>query len=316
MRKISARLTLVGLFEAAAIVTAAFSLATLANSLHRYLELFSHFRLQYMAAALLLCLLFVVLRRWAWAALMLAITVINAVPIAPWYLSDSGQVEPHGADIKLLQANILASNGEPSQLIDLIRAERPDVIILQEITNPWVAEMNELRDDYPHQFALPRFDAFGIAVYARDPLLRVDTLNSPPFDHPSLVIRQTLNGGTVTYVSTHPVPPLGKEGFDGRNEQLASIEQVVASIDGPKILIGDLNTTMWAHHYKKLEVKTGLRNARLGFGVIPTWPTHLPIAMIPIDHCLVSEHFTVRDIRSGPDIGSDHLPLIVELQRL
>jgi endonuclease/exonuclease/phosphatase (EEP) superfamily protein YafD len=117
----------------------------------------------------------------------------------------------------------------------------------------------------------------------------------------------------VTIVSTHPIPPLGKDGFDGRNEQLASIARVITSIAGPKVLVGDLNTTMWGHHYDRLEQDTGLKNARYGFGIVPTWPKQIPFAMIPIDHYLVSEEFAVVDIDSGPNIGSDHLPLTVTL---
>ena len=61
-------------------------------------------------------------------------------------------------------------------------------------------------------------------------------------------------------------------------------------------------------------VKTGgLRNARSGFGILPTWPTFMPVLYIPIDHCLVTKEIDIIKLRTGRNVGSDHLPLIADL---
>jgi endonuclease/exonuclease/phosphatase (EEP) superfamily protein YafD len=60
-----------------------------------------------------------------------------------------------------------------------------------------------------------------------------------------------------------------------------------------------------------------------GLGIHPTWPTPgtyrrlpkllTPLLAIPIDHCLVSHDITVSNLYVGPNIGSDHLPLVADL---
>lgn len=310
------RPTLIGLMHAAAALTALFSVATLADSLHRYLELFSHFRLQYLAASLLLLLIFTALRNRTWAGLMLVITVVNTVPVAPWYFPETRRHADGDPQIELLLANVYSANGNAEALLDLIDAERPDIIFLQEVTNRWAVVMDQLHSAYPHRLVVPRSDNFGIAVYAREPLTSVDTVVSPPLDFPTLVVQQSLGGRTVTIVTTHPIPPVSRTGFDARNEQLASIAELVAPFSGPKMIVGDLNISMWSHLYRQLEESTDLVNARRGFGVVPTWPRYLPFAMIPIDHILMSKEFAVVDIRRGPKIGSDHLPLLATLALL
>ena len=313
MRLANLQPRLAGLLQAAAFLTVVFSLATLADHLHRYLELFSHFRLQYLGAALLLSILLFVLRSRRWAALMLVVAAINVVPVWPWFAAEARATPQAGPTIKLLLSNVYAGNQSMQALIDLVIAEDADIVFLQELTGKRNAELAQLRETFTYSLNIPREDNFGIAILSRHPFVSAKVIESPPFELPSLVVEVEFGDDAIAFVTTHPLPPIGKTGFESRNTQLASIAELVNQFSGPRVLIGDLNTTMWGHHYEQLVADTGLLNTRQGFGVLPTWPTHLPFAMIPIDHCLVSDQFRVIDARTGPDIGSDHLPLIVEL---
>ncbi len=237
------------------------------------------------------------------------IALLNAFYISPMY---RGAAEsPDGEPLKVLTANVHSSSTEYQRVVDVIVAEAPDVVFLLEVTDAWIAGTRELESLYAYRHAEPREGNFGIAVFSRVPLTSVRHVDSPPLGYPTIVAKASLPGRSITLIGTHPTIPLGRQGFDARNAQLDHVAGLAAEAGNSTILVGDLNVTAWAHSFHSFVRQSGLRDARAGFGVLPTWPMFMPFAMIPIDHALVSDDVPVLELRSGPRIGSDHLPLIL-----
>ncbi len=309
------RVTIKGLLQAAAALTVVFSLTTLLPIDHHVLQLFTHFRLQYLAVSLLLLVAFAYLRNPGYSAAMVVSVVASAVVVTPWYMDaadDSGNLE-----ITLIHANVLSTNGEHDKLFALIDEEKPDLVFLQEISPQWENALSTLHADYPHHYVEARDGNFGIALLSRLPLASVGHVDSAPFGFPTLHGSLDVGNQTVRFVSMHPMIPLGADNYTARNEQLREVVQILGFSANPAtdsmIFVGDMNITMWDINYRDFEAATGLRNARQGQGILPTWPTFMPFAMIPIDHVFVSNDIGVKQIRTGPRIGSDHLPLVVTL---
>lgn len=303
------RVTLTGLLQAAAVITVAFSVGTLLPIDHFAIQLFTHFRLQYLVVSLGLLLLFKYLRSpWLTGAIAAGV-VLNAVLVLPWYVGEDET--SGGVELKLLHANVLSSNTEYDRLIRLLDTEAPDLVMLQEVSPDWLVALDELRADYPYSYAEAREGNFGIALFSRVPLRSVSHFDSPPFGYPTIVASLDIDGQVLHFIGTHPMIPVSGTFYDARNEQLAGVARLLGKQAEPKILVGDLNLSQWDINYKRLEQQGGVRNARKGFGILPTWPVFIPFAMIPIDHVLVSETISVTGFYSGPRIGSDHLPLVV-----
>ena len=303
---------LVGLFEAGIVVTLVFSVATVFNEWHRYLELFSHFRLQYLGVAVLLTIAFAILKWRSYLLVGLATIAVNAWFVVPWFLPGPDTAERE-ADVTLMLSNVLASNGNADRFLALVAERQPDVLVMQEFTPGWAAMIESLDSDYPYRVTEPRDDPFGIALYSKLPLFSSAVNASAPLGFPEVMAQIAVGEHRFGLLSTHPMPPVGNFNYGSRNLQLDGAARLAGNSPTPFVVIGDLNITMWAHHYDRFINLSGLRNAREGYGVKPTWPLFLPFAMIPIDHCLVSPDIVVTSFETGPRIGSDHLPVIVGL---
>lgn len=310
----------VRLCELALVATVVFSVATAPDHLHRILELFSHFRLQYFVASILLAAVFIGLRWRSYAMLGLACVVLNAYFVVPWYLppgtlpgTAAKRAEDFGDPITLLHANVRRTNTDPTRFIALVEHERPDLLVMQEATSTWLASLDAIRASYPYRVEEPRDDPFGIALFSKFPLDRTAVIASDPLGFPDIVARAIVGGQRLNIISSHPMPPTSSANYGARNLQLDAVARLAARTPGPLVVIGDLNITMWSNHYRKFEDVSGLTSARQGFGIAPTWPLFFFPAMIPIDHCLVSEDVYVDDLAAAKPMGSDHLPLLCRI---
>ena len=291
-----------------------FSLAAYLGGFHRYFELISHFKLQYFIISCIVFLLFLLAQRKTWWLISLFCLTLNAIDVLPWYIPQVSPINtPSGQPLRVLLANVYSDNQRYAEFISLVKAEKPQLLVVQEINPIWSKQLEALKHLLPYQIVYPRFDNFGIAVYSAIPLRNTDIKSFTEYDIPSIFTEVQWQDKTVSIIATHPLPPINAEYFKSRNQQLLELGNLINSINHIHAVIGDLNTTMWSPYYRKFIRQTGLKNARVGFGILPTWPQGAPMLQIPLDHCLISPEINVLKIRTAGDIGSDHRPVIVDL---
>ncbi len=286
-------------------------------------ELFAHFRAHYVLLALPLCAALVALGRRRVAAVLALAIVPNAWPLLP-YLSAAGPApaavaangsgrasDAASATVKLLAVNVEWRNRSSERLLELIRAESPDAVLVVEYTDEWGARLEPIFADYPYRVQLPDERAFGIALLSRLPLrdVRPFLLESTPAIDATLVAP----AGALRLIGVHLRPPTDPRSAAERDRQLDALAALVARIDGPLVVAGDFNLTPYSPYFEDLVDATGLRDSRTGSGPGFTWPSFFPLLGIPIDHCLVSPDVHVAAFRRLSAFGSDHYPIVVEL---
>lgn len=299
-----------------AFTTIAVSACTLASLFGRrpYLELATHFRLQYALAATVCLMLLVCFHSWKLLPVALGCAVLNWAFILPYYAASRSTSAPGAIHLRLMHANVLGGNRNYAALVAIVEEERPDIVVLQEFTEAWEAHLRHpLGAEYSYSKAAPRPGGSGMALYSRYPLEGAEVLTLDASSHPALSARVNVEGTLLSVLALHPPTPMRRDKFANRNEQFARAASIMKETRGPRVLVGDLNTTMWSPYFKDLVRESGLSNARQGFGLIPSWPVPLPaLLQIPIDHCLFGG-MTLEAIRTGGRTGSDHRPLLVEV---
>lgn len=278
-----------------------------------FLELSCHFRVQY-AAILVPAVAVAALRRQFKAAAVLGVFALaNVVVILPLYF---GRSEPAatGHPLRVVLLNVHTANRDSAAVLEFLENTQADLIALLEVNGRWMRDLQPLEDDYAFSRTLPREDNFGITLFSLMAPEESAITWIGEADVPSIVARFQIGDQPLTVIATHPVPPVNRLYAADRNRQLTAVAKLAAEQKDPVLLLGDLNTTSWSPYFSDLLQQSGLDDSRAGFGVQPTWPSGRALLWIPLDHCLVSPSITVRDRRVGPFVGSDHYPVIVELE--
>lgn len=275
---------------------------------HYRLELLTHFRVQYFWILIAAVLLLVAVRRFGLAIGGAALALVNLVLIEPLYFGPELPAVDRPIT-RVMSLNVYYHNRRYQPTLELIRAEKPDIVLMLEVTPRWAAAMKELNKEYPYSRVLPKINAGGTALYSKLPL---ETLSVPGQDVNRMPVNVELPSGKLTLLCAHPSSPSTAIEFQIRNQQLGAMARWASVQTGPLMVLGDLNTTSWSPYFTDFLDESGLVDSRFGFGVQGSWPSLPPPLRIPIDHCLVTPSIAICDRRVGPAVGSDHRPIIVD----
>jgi endonuclease/exonuclease/phosphatase family metal-dependent hydrolase len=242
------------------------------------------------------------------AVLALAGLVVHAWWFAPQVLGDDPAPAEGAQEITVMNANLYEGRAKAEEVVDAVRDNDVDILVLEEITPDLLAQMDALclAELLPERVGEPDYMVAGTMILANQPLT----------DHVRL--RTTFQGweakyGQLTVLGVHPVAPVDPAGW--RADHAAILRQ--AEADDADLIVGDMNATPDHVVMRELD-DAGFRDAGevSNEGWQPTWPANhvgiLPLLppLVRIDHVLIGDRLASLGTHTVDIDGTDHLALV------
>lgn len=253
-------------------------------------------------------------RKLGWAILIVGL--LNAAYVAPLFWGR--QEVPEGLPtLRVVSFNVQGQNQEYGQVVEFLRQVDADVVFLHEANRLWEEALSEAtwEDDLDYQQyrSRPGQLIFSTLALTKTRPLEVTSHGWAEREARAMEVVLGLGDAQIALLGIHPLAPTDPRRTALRDAQFEFVARWARSSTGPTVVAGDFNATPWSHVFAPL-ADAGLRNSQRGFGLAPSFPAGGNLlTRIPIDHLLHSSHLAVADRWLGPDLGSDHLPLVVDL---
>lgn len=296
------------------------ALVTVASFFGRWvwwLDVLANFRAQYVVGLALLGLI-VAMSRWRKTGYaILGVALLNLVFVVPLYIGSPAEAKVDADRMRIMSFNLLSTNEQYSDVIDYIRTVDPDLVMLHEASRPWEVAIESAGLGY--EIIPGRSDdlIFGTLVLVRGEDITAVSHGYAASAPRAVSLTYTPVGWQteLSVLGTHPLAPTDRERAGLRDAQLGFAADWAAEQDGAFLVVGDFNATPWSWPFRRLMASADLENSQDGFGLQPSFPTTSNLLMrVPIDHLVYSPALEVTARQLGPDLGSDHFPLVVDLQ--
>jgi endonuclease/exonuclease/phosphatase (EEP) superfamily protein YafD len=184
-------------------------------------------------------------------------------------------IQPNGPTLSVMTYNVLAWHTHTAPVLETIRAEDPDVVLLQELNRTLARALeSELGELYPYQVLEPTDDPRGIGVISKFPIRSTGELLEEEWIGGPQVLELSWQGMQVTLVNFHMYPTTGIRPL-ARVEHSVRLREAEALLlddltrrSGLAIVGGDANCTSLSPAYRILTRRLfdSFREAGVGLG--------------------------------------------------
>jgi endonuclease/exonuclease/phosphatase (EEP) superfamily protein YafD len=307
---------MVGLVAIAVLGLAVATIVGVADGPRRLADVVSPFQLHMAVAAVGLAVVTTALRRFVYSAVALAVAFVNlAAAVTYEFAAPRGYAG--GQRLRVMTVNTLQYVENSAAIARRILDAQPDVVLFQELMKDKAALLTRLKAEYPYQVSCAPLWYCDVAIISRVQWTQAQTgLVGPRYTKVAWAkFDRDLSGAVVASVHLR-WPGIS----DQRAELEAALDELGVSRGGPVVLAGDFNNVAWSPVIRKVAQGSGMRPAG---GLQPTWPIRtfkggrecvVCIPQFQIDQVLVSPSIGVISTHVESDVGSDHLPVVADLE--
>jgi|GEM_PF-1089488 len=294
-----------------------FSLTAFTGSLWWCADLFAHFRVQLLFGALGLALIFRIRRQRLATVLALAVGVLNLLVLRPHFKSEP-RLQPTqtgGEILRCVSSNLLQGNESLEKIGSFVRSSNGDVLVFQEVSPDHAKVMESLKELYPGQLVRAKKDSKGAALLTKLPSRNLHFEAFPGQTETGVIcVEVHTRDQWITVMGVHSHKPTTAKHAEeqGRYFEWLAAKCADAEQKGPVVLMGDFNSTPWSHGFTRFLTKSNMLCTSRGTVFGATWNVLSPQRLL-IDHGFVSPGVSLLSRKTGPGVGSDHRPLILEL---
>ncbi|MEX0824800.1 MAG: endonuclease/exonuclease/phosphatase family protein [Pirellulaceae bacterium] len=244
------------------------------------------------------------------------VQVINYTPLGRRQVLQTTSPDDERA-IRLVVSNVEFENENYDLWLAVIGRAEADMVIAVEVDERWLRAIESLRAEFPFEIAQPQDNWYGMLVLSKLPLADIATRFLVEKDIPSIHMTVELRSGQRIRISAiHPRPPEPVRGNDSdhRDAELVVLAREMEDESLPTIVGGDLNDVAWSSTTRLFLRLSRLLDPRRGRGFFNTFHAKHFWLRFPLDHVFHSREFTLRKLERLAFVGSDHFPMLIELQ--
>lgn len=244
-------------------------------------------------------------------ALLAASMVLGSFLMWPLY---PARANAHAqGHLRIVSFNIYKDNPDIGGAVAWILSQDADIVVLLEAGYAKGDAVARLKAVYPHVYSCRAAGRCSTVILSRRPAQDVWPLGAGDPNRrlglSAVTARFEVSGQTVPITAVH----LGRPWPIGDQAAFrAELEAAVATVGRGGVLLGDFNSAPWTFAMRRLAAAGDLR---LASGLTGTWPAVPPFGNIrlPLDQVYLGPCLTSVAFVKGPDLRSDHLPLVTDV---
>ncbi len=215
---------------------------------------------------------------------------------------------PH--TVRILSSNVLMENDRHDLLRAVIDRVDPDILLLMETDETWIAAMEPVLDRYSTILREPMDNHYGMLFATRLPVDDARIVRLTNSDTPSVFAALRAPDGTrFRFVGLHPRPPVPGQSTEERDAQIHYAARFASRSGTPMVVTGDFNDVAWSDTSRTFKHVGRYLDPRIGRGFFASFDANRPYLRFPIDQLFVTADAAVVSIERQGHIGSDHFPM-------